>query len=117
MFWFIKRKRIFYDPDKCEKIIAKYNPDGGRDMQILRALATGDLNPSDIKRYYNYGRCYPSSYVEEYRLINQIVQLFGNKVDYIVRQIESGSFHSKLDKVELTIEDGVGYIKEYWVTA
>ena len=117
MFWFFKRRRVFYDPDKCEKIISKYNPGDGRDIQILRALAMGDLKPIDIKRYCNYGICYPSWFVQEYRLIDQIRRTDAYRDDYVVSKFDSGSFHSRLHKVELIIKDGIGYIKEYWVAA
>ena len=109
MFWFRMRKKLFYDPDRCEKILDKYT--GDRNMQVLRALAAWDLKPTDIKNYYAHGHtnCFPN---EEYKLINCL-----DRELYTVRKHMSGSNHSLLRDVELIITDGKGTIVEFWECA
>ena len=116
MFWSIKRRRLFYDPDKCERIISHYT--GCRDIQILRALSCGELVPSDIKNYYTYGYCWDiNSRHEEYVLINNIQfnRYIVDQYKYINR--DSGAHHSRMKEVELQITDGKGYIIQHWVAA
>ena len=109
MFDFLNRN-IFYDKNHCEKIISKYT--GDKKMRILRALSSGELNPSDIKRYYNIGH---SRYVpdEQYRLINNL----SNRKEYTIQRYESGSDVSLLKTIELKITNGKAIITEYWVCA
>jgi hypothetical protein len=106
MFWFRLRKKLFYDPDRCEKIISKYT--GDRHMQVLRALVAQELNPSDIKNYYISGHTngFPN---EQYKLINRLDHEF-----YTIKRFESGSNHSLLRDNELIITDGIGTIVEHW---
>ena len=109
MFNFFKRN-IFYDEKKCKKIISKYT--GDKNMQILRALSSGELEPNDIKKYHSVG--YSGIPVDqEYILINNL----SNKRDYAIKKYESGHSHSMLRKIELEIVNGNGIITEHWVCA
>lgn len=104
-----KRTR-FYDNKRCRHIISKYCGDY-RDERILRALVAGDLQPRDIRRYYNYGKAgFPID--QEYRLINQLDQDL-----YDITRYKSGSNHSMLFKVEVDIKDGNGRIIQHWICA
>ena len=81
-------------------------------MQVLRALSSGELKPSDIKKYYEvgYSGC-PAD--EEYVLINNL----SNNRDYAIRRYESGSNFSILRKVELKIINGNAVILQHWACA
>ena len=108
--WYQKvwsRRTRFYDKEYCRRIISKYT--GDEKIQVLRALTSGELHPSDIKRYYNCGEHNCRGVEEEYRLINRI-----DTSEYTVEEYLSGSNSSRLLCVEVNIVDGKGTIVKHW---
>lgn len=101
-----------YNPKKLKPILRQYT--GNRSMQILRALATGEIKPSDIRHYYNSGKGGILSYTrQEYILIGGIA----DKGECEIITKASGCNYSMLSERELNIQHGKAVITEYWVAA
>lgn len=115
LFWAIITDSLayrLYDPKKFNPILKEYT--GNRSMQILRALATGEIKPSDIRHYYNSGKGGSLSYTrEEYVLIG----LIADKCECDIIKKDSGCNYSMLSERKLNIEHGKAVITEYWAAA
>lgn len=110
MFDFFKTI-VFYDKKYCEKVISQYT--GCKKIQVLRALADGELKPSDIKKYYNYGSSGFYGDHQAYVLIDKLSE----RREYGVKEYQSGCYHSMLNKIELQITKGNATITKHWVCA